>query len=559
MDDLRSKPLFAAYCCLCCCLALPLMIASFVLMHYAYTSQKGYTNSVSNLGGNWKSDMIFGITNNPNVQLKAGQYVDRFKGRYPGNDRGCICEFGVSSFFWDVRQGLKHRSCNYTESMAGCQDIPSLPPRDLTRWYQNQEIYAIRQYNTSFLESYDKIDRDGNCVQGYKHCGDKNSISKGLCIRETLPECPLSDISNAPADGYTQTPFLQFTLYTSRDQNHNSLTDALIAEDHACFSREDVSITPGRDKYELINADYSLCTPDRTVIPLSEIGEADFFDLNGLDFRRLARWYVSNNYKYRLFAGRYVEWSPACADMMPEIQKIGEANMSLTSSFKVHYVLMWISFIGSLVMLLRYIQFHSDPTKYAPYGALFCVRSFCMVLVLPTTIICYLGTRKIGKFLTFVSTQNCSSESSNQMLKTVSESYNHKVAFYYQLFLWLGIGCFLVEIVMLVIRTRCHQIQLGLGHNQGNGNNNEGQAEMMGRYEPLSQNPQMQMQPATVPQQMPQPYAVPPQPFQPPQPYPAPPQSYQAPPQPFQPYPTHPSQPFTPPTAPRDPAKPMGP
>lgn len=459
MNNPRDKPLFAVYCGMCCCLVLPLTIAMMVMMYFAYKNEKGYSNGVTNIGSNWYKDMIFAVTNNPHLPLSPGQYLDQWKGRYPGNDEGCLCDSRYMSgiFYFSVRQGMKHRSCNWTESSAGCQDIPELSARDLTKWTEGQEIFVVREYGTSFSSIYDKMKEDGTCVEGYRHCGDINSISKGICISTQIKECPLTDISQVPKPGYVRIPFQGFDLYTSRDQSMNSLVDADISEDHLCFSRGDMSTTPGRDKYELLDVDYSVCEKDNSAISLGDIGEADFFDLNGLDYRRLLRYYVSNSFKYKMFTGRYIEWSPSCKNQMEEIGSQRQRNERLTSTFKVHFIFMWISSIPSILLLFRIFQYTSSPSEYKVYIAIFAVRVFFFLILLPTSIICYFGTLKMKSFLNLISSQDCSTQESNYMISRLSENYNRKVVTYFSLFFWFYISTFILESIMLIIRVQCRK------------------------------------------------------------------------------------------------------
>lgn len=42
------------------------------------------------------------------------------------------------------------------------------------------------------------------------------------------------------------------------------------------------------------------------------MGERDFLDINNINYQRLVSFDAKNDYRYRMQAGRVLDWSPSC-------------------------------------------------------------------------------------------------------------------------------------------------------------------------------------------------------------------------------------------------------
>jgi hypothetical protein len=482
----RNKELFqdkttTLYSCLCCCCAFPLLIAAFAVVCAAYSSQKEFSDNFQNLGGNWKQDVVVGISNTDQIPLKEGQYVDRWQGNYPGTVDGCFCS--SSAYYWRVSAGMKTRSCNWNETRAGCREIPSTPAKTLPKWINSQEVFVIRQRNTSFMETYSKLNQDGSCVEGFKNCGNKNTKSKGFCIPNSVAECPITDISSDIKPGYQQVAFLGFVLFTSRSADNNPVIDTIIRESHLCYSRQDFGVTPGRKRYELLKGDYANCIKDDSGFSLGDIGEVDLFDINGVDYKGLINYSPDNKYRYRLLASRVTEWSPVCNGLVKDIAARAEDSKSLDSTFFSLYVIYIVTFIIALFCFIRIVYVFAHENKKTGYCLVFGLRIILFIVILPSLFSVNSKCNSIIKFVSDISTKDCSTPPVNNMFRELSVKFNGSVVTLNKWAIALAFIEIAVEFIMLLVAMKAIGESDGFEGVPGG----PGSAEMAGTYQPVAQ------------------------------------------------------------------------
>jgi hypothetical protein len=375
---------------------------------------------------------------------------------------------------------MKTRSCNWNETRAGCREIPSTPAKPLTKWINSQEVFVIRQRNTSFLENYSKLNPDGSCVDGYKNCGNKNSKSKGFCIQNSVSECPITDISSDIKPGYEQVAFLGFVLFTSRSSENNPIVDTLIRESHLCYCQQDYGITPGRKPYELLRGNYANCIKDDAGISLGEMGETDLFDINGVDYKGLINYTADNNYRYKLLSSRITEWSPDCFPLVKDINARAEDSKSLDSTFLTLFVLYIIVFIISLFLFIRIVYVFSHENKKTGYCLVFGLRIILFIAILPSLFSVNSKCDNITKFVTDISTKDCSTPPVNNMFRELSTKFNGSVIRLNKWAIGLAFVEIAVELIMLLIAMKSIGGSDGFEGVPGN-------AEMSGTYQPVPQ------------------------------------------------------------------------
>ena len=267
-------------------------------MIFAVSSRNGcdeLKNGFSDLVDSWDVDRIYDITTSNSSALAADYYVSGWNGLWPGTVQGCYCT--ISNTKRKVSKGLKSRECNNNETIVGCTDVPSSPRRDLNVWKNNQRLYVIRVKGTSFLDTYLKIDNQGNCVSSdFTNCGDKTSKSRGACLPSKYGKCTLTDISDTSKTGYNITSLSSFNLYTSNSKSFNPVTEAYIRHDHLCFIRSQMPLSPGRSKYKLLNGDYENCNEDKSAFSVGSMKESEFYDLNTFNVK--LNFTVSDMFEY---------------------------------------------------------------------------------------------------------------------------------------------------------------------------------------------------------------------------------------------------------------------
>ena len=206
---LKECSLMVIYVCCGLLGSLACLISSLV---FAVSSRNGcdeLKNGFSDLVDSWDVDRIYDITTSNSSALAADYYVSGWNGLWPGTVQGCYCT--ISNTKRKVSKGLKSRECNNNETIVGCTDVPSSPRKDLNVWKNNQRLYVIRVKGTSFLDTYLKIDNQGNCASSdFTNCGDKTSKSRGACLPSKYGRCLLTDISYTSKTGYNMSSLASF-------------------------------------------------------------------------------------------------------------------------------------------------------------------------------------------------------------------------------------------------------------------------------------------------------------------------------------------------------------
>ena len=418
------------------------LVAAVFTMHFTYLAgtiikrkqvqQMG--EGFSSLISSWETDLVFdlGVQNdevlaNPNLL----QALDtKWQGELPGLVRGCYCS--SSNPMFKTKKGLKARACNDKEIEASCKSIPAFPKSKLWKWTGGHRLYAVRIPGTNFFSSYQKIDYSGECSEGYKNCGDKNSRSKGYCIPESIPGCPLTDISVSSASGYSRSLLFEgLTLYFDSKPNTNPISDLMIVQDHACFFRGHYPLASGRKKYELFEGDFDNCQKDDSVVSVSEIGEKDLFDLNGIPYKEWLDYDVSNDFRYKLAFGRTLEWSQDCNIFVTSIREKYNELKEKKTSYRIYFIILMILFSLQCFVQLCFglsLSVYCCKKMNDIDGLVVCIniysifRSFIFALVLPHVIFINLNIQKLKDYLNDMILMNCSNDAGNRSLRMLDHS-----------------------------------------------------------------------------------------------------------------------------------------
>jgi hypothetical protein len=426
----------------CCLSAFAMLLTSFIYAvitkKQAYILRDGFTNMVTN----WNNDMVFDLSLQSSPVLPdENYYTTEWNSIWPGNIDGCYC--WKSNSKKKVTVGLKTSSCNANQTSMGCKDISGTSPQTMNKWKGSQTIYAIRAKSTSFYANYRNMNSDGTCAKGFRICGDKNSKSKGLCIPEKYTKCPISHIQNSNPGGYTSLALNSLTLYYSNSNQYNSVCDLVYSQAFTCFIRTHYSKSPGRTPYGLLKGDYTSCIEDPTVIDVDEIGETDLLTLNGINHSKLYSFDTSNNWKWKLSAGRFIDWSPDCKDTVMSLSdKTVELN-TMADQYLTMFILYIISFVlATISHVARFITCLQNQSK--PYKWCVFLRIATFILIAPSLIIC---TAKASQFLSFfksISDLGCSNDDVNKIFEYMAEDIRLKVVSKTILFTVLafaGLGC----------------------------------------------------------------------------------------------------------------------
>ena len=447
----QHEKLCLVFVCLSICVFLPLIIVGFVLVFSAISKvETGFTNSFGTISGSWKSDLIFGLTSNPNVALPEGQYVVPWGGVWPGTIEGCNCPNSVLILGRrNVWPGLQAHSCTYNETYSGCQRVSSQSQVQMNRWNGGEQFYAVKYAKTSFLDSYQQMDEQGKCATGYKLCGNPSSKSKGVCIKDIYTECPITRISQSPEAGLTPITLGSTTLYVGRDNSANPFSDVGVSEAFVCSTRSFYSNTPGRKRYALLRGNSESCMKDNDATYFGEIGERNLFQVNQVPYTNLPEYEVDDKYKYVQYADRPLEWAPSCKDIVPKTQKLGDDIKVVSDQASTLRTVAIIALIIAIVATMVQCCGLGIPTKIAT-GISLALTLIAVGLMIPYLSKAISKGNEFSGTFDSVKSRQCSNEIANKEFDAMGGSFKSDYTGTLNTAMWLIIaGCVLQALFSL--------------------------------------------------------------------------------------------------------------
>jgi hypothetical protein len=421
--------------CLLMFLALPFLIISFIWMIKARKEINILKKTFQSLTYTWEEDAVFEIsaTENGFSSLSSNQLAQKslWKTSWPGTVEGCYCDDTKRGR--GVRRGTNVGKCNRNETRVGCTQHNPVASVEMSRWIASQQIYALRIRGTSFYDVYTKIDSQGNCQTNYKNCGDKTTTSKGFCIPNTIPTCPITAISDTAEPGYTPASgFIGFSLnYISQPQKQ-PITYLSMGENKACFIRTHRPLTAGRKKYPLLDADYEDCKIDDSVkkIASPSVGERDLFDINSIPYSGFKQYDTDNKYKYNLIYSSPLEWSPDCIDTVPSFKSKPQDLVDLQKQYTILFVLYIISLSMAgfkYFFTIYFLNIWSPDTRKQIYKFIFLFRLIGFLIAAPSIMIVTIKLKQFQGFFQNITNLKCSSDLGNTNFQVLSDSINSKV------------------------------------------------------------------------------------------------------------------------------------
>ncbi len=418
---------------LMCALSLPFFIVSFIWMIDARDEFEVFRDSFESIGLTWQSDAVFELGESSSgfssLLSVPGAYSEVWHGEWLGTDRGCTCPPGISGR--GVRGGTNTGKCGGNETRAGCADLEPLEAKPLDKWISSQQIHVLKIKGTSFYEVYRRISKDGSCEAGYRNCGKKDSISKGFCILDSIPVCPLTTVKSSSAVGFESLAFNGFDLYSAREAQKQPITWLSIEEQEGCFVRTHRAISNGRSKYKVLRGNYKDCLIDEAVQKLDQnIGEKDLFDINGIEYSKLKNYDVSNNYRYKLVYSSPMEWSIDCQDAVQVFRGKIDDLESLHRQFRTLLVLYSVSFavtgllwVGQVVVLCK----ASLGIRRLLFKVALLARLVIFFLVAPSMMIVTIKMKQFQSFFYNVTNLECSTDQNNSHLRIIADNISKNV------------------------------------------------------------------------------------------------------------------------------------
>lgn len=396
-----------------------LAVGFFLAFYFSSCSVATRDEEFSGLVQNWKTNLLGDF----------GTIDKTWKGFFSGTVEGCRCYFTDSES--GVWSGLHRHICSYNETYAGCDSIYQTPKVEVTKWTAHGIVDSpvLKQIaNSSFLELHTRMNVDGTCKQGSKHCGNRESLSKGLCVPNEWLSCPFTVIDledsidlRASSDRATFNKIANSQLVASSSPAYNPIVDLKIAEHSMCLNPKYKSITPGRNPYILMRSKIvKNCLKDSRYEVVDEIGEKMLFDNNRVEYNHLPEFHTSDNYKWRRMYRRIVEWKPLCLDLVPDVLDI---HSNLKNMSNTHSILYWVSFFFILILIglqvYGYLQVaqNQDKRKIVLFSWIRIAIITCMILILiPGLVKGYPAANEINRIVE----QDCTDRLTDIILKRTS-------------------------------------------------------------------------------------------------------------------------------------------
>lgn len=442
--DAPDETMYKSTCC--CCIAMvgaliTLLSLSFTRMLQAEQNLSVVAANLANFTDAWQQlDQIFAISADGQLGGYPSDtyYTAAVEGKWPGTIKGCDCTQAEAKYYTN--------QCG--KFQGNCKQLPETGTRGFSKWYNSLPIYTVRMKQTSQSQLTSKIKLDGTCVSGYKKCGNPNSKSKGICVPENAIGCPITDISSTFQPGWTKTSFLGFSIYTKSEVNSNPIVDIAIRESHMCLNREHFPITPNRKPYSLFDVDYGRCIKNPTYSELFDMGELDLVSINSIPTDGLPQFQLSNDYRWKVLAGGFVEWAPECPVQMMEFASL-TSNLSKTYSQYVTLFGLYIAtFSAILLCYLGYFFGILNVLKESKPMSLYCcfvLRLLAWVISFPSMIIVtYRLVTFRDAYSKLVSAQ-CSSSMINSYLSTNYQGFDSNILNNTAMMLGLSVAGVVIE------------------------------------------------------------------------------------------------------------------
>jgi hypothetical protein len=171
---------------------------------------------------------------------------------------------------------------------------------------------------------------------------------------------------------------------------------------------------------------------------------------NNIDVSRLIEFRTSNDYKYKLTAARYTDWSVDCADAVQSITGKKADLDELSHQFLLLFILYIISFVLSCILYIaRVWAYLINSTK--AYKWILTLRIVSWILVVPSCFICLIASKQFANFFLNIAQLGCSDSATNSQLLGLGTQFQDKLNYKNTIYLVLSLIGMLLEICMAII------------------------------------------------------------------------------------------------------------
>lgn len=317
-----GKPCSPVQKAVCLGIAIKMLTTTLVIMFITNSREKmaNTATSYQSVGNIWEKDLLFDVTYDTTT-VTGNEYSVPWSGSFTGFIEGCNCP--RSDDYSNVQQGLSRGRCSFNQTHSDCVGVEPVPGKMLSVWTGGQQVNLVYRTGSKFLNIYKNMNTDGSCKSGFKRCGDINSVSKGICIPDHWPKCPVSRIvfnttNPDPANSTATIPFKNYFLGVSYGIG-SPLADLTIAEYAVCEGAANVAITPGRTEYPLNAKQVGACVPDLRYVRLDHLDQPTLFSLNNVDVSSRPSYGNLPSYFWFRFYKPLPEIKPSCLVEIPEI------------------------------------------------------------------------------------------------------------------------------------------------------------------------------------------------------------------------------------------------
>lgn len=405
--------------------------------------------------------------------------------KWPGSLEGCDCSKSTAA-----NKGIFKVKCTPEQKTAGCADSVATEPKNLTKWRDskaNKEFLCVKRMpNLSMNTTIYKADiKSRSCVKGYKVCPPpsdeplKDEFGRRVCIPESEPECPISQVKIAPC-GKAPDNTSCFTkikevpidgglcIHLSNHCGTYPLTDLVIGEEGVCRHEKDEQIGTNHTDYALLRSQRTKCDASENSVKVDAIPQKDILDRNGINVASIGQ-YGDNieGHFFSLYAMSPHRWVWAHRDP-DDLKMIIENQKYITRLENYHSraigffaVGLFVFVIGSPIMF--YFE-HKKPGLYREnrfllYGK-YLVQWFFKLSAIPVIAVILKFNSDIWiKFKQFGDLQ-FSNPTENTKIASMAKSLEVGIYGFDRIALWVAVSTIMVDIYLLVCICKMEQKKL---------------------------------------------------------------------------------------------------
>lgn len=434
----------------------------------------------------WSKEFIVDIVQKAQAGAACpANYQPALNYKWPGSVEGCDCSKSTIS-----DKGVYKVGCSQTQKDAGCAISKAVEPKNLTKWRDSkltsEYLCVKRMPNLSMNTTIFNADiKNRACLKGYKVCPPpsdeplKDEFGRRVCIPESEPECPISQLKIAPCGKapdntgcYNRLKEVQIDggqcIHLSNHCGNYALTDLVIGEEGVCRHENDEQIGANHTDYPLLRSQRTRCDNSENAFKLDALPQKDILDRNGIIVTDVGK-YGDNieNHFFTLYMMAPHRWVWAHRDK-DDLKMIMENQKYIMRLENYHSRAIGFFTIGLIVFIigspiLFYLE-NKNPSLYKDnrfllYGK-YLIQWFFKLSAIPVIAVILKFNSDIWvKFKQFGESQ-FSNPTENGKIASMAKSIETGIYGFDRIALWVAVSTIMVDIYLLVCICKMEQKKL---------------------------------------------------------------------------------------------------